>query len=152
VAGWALLRRAGLRAWSPPAELRNDYLAFILGAVILTGCFVVTTNYVYRWVFLLGMTPFLCRLDVARTHPALDRLQKATRLLIALALWTEFPVVTALNLIGISQGAINRWEDWTTAFLQIVTWSLFACLSAWLAHFILTQARFAPQEKTAAPR
>jgi hypothetical protein len=149
--GWVLLQRTGLRAWSPPAERRTDYLMFILGAVVLTGCFVVTVNYAYRWIFLVGMIPFLCRCDFAHTHPALENLQKVTLLLIALALWTEFPVVTTLNLVGASQEVINRWEDWTTGFLQIVTWSLFACLSGWLAHFLFTQARIAPEQETAAP-
>jgi hypothetical protein len=138
---WAVLQRSGLRAWSPPAALRGEYLGFILGAVILTGCFVTTVNYVYRWVFLVGMIPFLCRLAVARTHPGLHNLQKATRLLIALALWAEVPVVTMLNLIGFSQEVIDAWEDWTTGFLQLVTWALFACLSGWLAHFLSTQLR-----------
>ena len=141
LAGWVILRRTSLRSWSPPAAQQADYLAFILGAVILTGCFVATINYVYRWIFLVWMLPFLCRLDVARTHPGLHNLQIATRLLIGLALWTEVPVVTALNLIGTSQEVVDRWEDWTTGFLQFVTWSLFACLCGWLAHFVVMQGR-----------
>jgi hypothetical protein len=112
----------------------------------------MTVNYAYRWVFLVGMIPFLCRCDFAPTHPALGSLQKVTLLFIALALWTEFPVVTTLNLLGASQGVIDRWEDWTMGFLQIVTWSLFACLSGWLAHFVLTQVRIAPEHAAAAPR
>jgi len=139
LAGWALLQRSGLRTWSPPAELRTDYLGFILGAVILTGCFVTTVNYAYRWIFLVGMIPFLCRLDVARTHPELHHLQVATRLLSAFALWSEVPIVTMLNHFEPTQEVANRWQDWSTGFTQIVTWSLFACLSGWLAHFMASQ-------------
>lgn len=123
-------------------EPRPDYLAFIMGAVLLTGCFVVTGNYVYRWIFLVGTIPFLCRLDVARPPPALPNLQNATRLLIGLALWAQVPVAALLNLAG----TIARWEDWTTGCLQLVTWSLFACLSGWLAHFVVTQVRITPEK------
>lgn len=139
--GWVIRQRAGLCAWSPSPAQRADYLRFILGAVILLGCFVTTVNYVYRWVFLIGMIPFLCRLEAARTNLPLHNLQVATRLLIGVALWAEIPVVTLLNVIKPTQEVIDLWEDWTTGFLQIVTWSLFACLSGWLTHFTVAEGR-----------
>src|SRR6478736_4692909 len=50
VAGLWLARRPTLRTWTVPPALRPEYFNFILGAAILTGCFLLTANFAYRWI------------------------------------------------------------------------------------------------------
>jgi len=147
-AGLWLARRPALRAWSGPEHPAADYLHFILGALILTGCFLVTVNYAYRWIFALGMIPFLCR--AAEERPALRRLAVVTRALLVIQLWFEVPVIAALNLIPHYEPTLRLWEKITFVVLTGVSWALFACLSGWLVHFVLTQGRPAPETPASA--
>lgn len=142
VIGLQLARSRALKDWSVPEALKADYLFFILGALILTACFLLTVNYAYRWIFALGMMPFLCR--VAADRPALRRLAAVTRALLVVQLWFEVPVIVALNLIPHFEATLRLWEKTSFIVLTGVSWSLFACLSGWLAHFVLTQTRPAP--------
>lgn len=135
--GW-IARRTSLQSWSAPAGLRTEYLNFILAATILTGCFLATANYAYRWIFALWMIPFLCRAG-GPPASALHRLRTLTRGLLVMQVWVESLVVVGLSLFPPSQTALQRWETATTTGLSALTWALFACLSGWLIHFVFTQ-------------
>jgi len=138
-AGLWLARGPALRGWSVPADQSGDYLAFLLGALVLTACFLVTVNYAYRWIFALGMIPFLCRVGADR--PALRRLALVTRGLLVVQLWFEVPVIAALNLVPHYEATLRLWEKITFVVLTGISWPLFACFSGWLVHFALTQWR-----------
>jgi hypothetical protein len=142
VIGLRLARSPALRGWSVPGAQTAEYLWFILGALILTACFLLTVNYAYRWIFALGMIPFLCR--VPAENPALRRLAAVTRALLVVQLWFEVPVIAALNLIPHYEATLRLWEKIAFIVLAGVSWSFFACLAGWLGHFVLTQARITP--------
>lgn len=140
VVGWLCLRRPGVRAWIPPPTLRREYLHFVLGAALLTGSFLVTVNYAYRWIFLIGMVPFLCRLDVADLPPFLRHLRAVTRGLMLVLVWADAVVALSLNLNTHSATEIEIWIARSVALQQPVLWLFFACLAGWLAHFGVQQA------------
>lgn len=147
--GLWLARRPALRDWSVPPELRTEYLSFILGAVVLAGCFVLTVNYAYRWIFAFWLMPFLCRL--ATGDRTLRRLRNATLALLVAALWLEACVVAGLNSIMHTEATNIRWENIAQGLVQGVTWLLFACLGGWLTHFVLTQCSFGSSRRREAP-
>jgi hypothetical protein len=141
VSGFGIARSAALKSRAFPPELKAEYLSFMLGAVILAGCFVASTNYAYRWIFAFWMLPFLCRLQPGPSERALRWLRNATRALLIAALWIECGVVVGLNLIRHTEATNAAWQSGANALTQGVTWLLFACLSGWLVHFVLTQWR-----------
>jgi len=136
--GW-LASRPMLRTWAVPAELRQEYLYFILGATLLSACFLLTTNYAYRWMFGLWLLPFLCRLQPVA--PGLRRLVAVTRVLLLVQGWGEVPVIAWLNSTPVTKETVEHWEFVTTYLLAISTWMLFACLAGWLLHFLLNEWR-----------
>ena len=143
-AGLWLFRGTALRTWTVPAGLRFDYLNFILGAAILTGCFLLTENYAYRWIYAVMLLPLLGRLDTLPVEPAVRRLKNLTRWLLIGQLWAEPFIVADLNLNPRTQEGLLLWERAGTLVLSGITWALFACLAGWLVHFVATQARVTP--------
>ncbi len=136
--GWialAILRRS----WKTRVEQPRDYYFFILGAVLLTGSFVATVNYGYRWLYAVWMIPFLCRANAAEENGAVNRLLFLTRLLLAVALWSDVCVAMILNQTVHSLAVANRWIGLFSALQQPVIWGLFVCLSGWLVHFVGVQ-------------
>ena len=126
--------RRALGAWAPAPAQRSEWLYFILGATLLTACFFTGQNHDYRWVFALWLAPLLWSLPADVSAPtAVRRLAFATRWLLLTALWfdplctltlSQFP---GLNLAG----ALH----WVFLIEQPLTWALFVCLLAFLAHF-----------------
>ena len=133
---WRSTTFAGWRI--DPAE-RGAWLSFILGAALLTGCFLTGTNFAYRWVFALWMAPLLWRLPREVAAPvALRRFARLTGWLTIMALWADPMVSSGLTLIRgrVPVATIGRWADTYFLFEQPVTWALFACLLAFLVHFV----------------
>ncbi len=137
VLGCWLWRRADLDTWKVPAALRTDHLHFILGAVLLTGSFLATINYGYRWIYAAWMIPFLCRLSPETR--GLHWLRGLTLGLLGFALWSDGLVALVLNLTPRSPEVIDRWVGLFNAFQQPFIWSLFICLAGWLTHFVIQE-------------
>ena len=135
--GTWFVRQTPMKAWAPPQDLKAEHLMFVLGATLLTGSFLVTVNYGYRWIFALWLVPLLCRLRPDPDQRWLRRLLAATRWLLAVALWTDAFVALGLNLTHHTQAAIDRWVGLAVALQQPLTWLLFACLAGWLANFVV---------------
>ena len=136
--GGFFLRWRGFKDWSIAPENQAAWLSFILGAVLLTGCFFTGTNYAYRWVFAIWLTPFLWQLSRDATAPVQVRaLARLTIGLLLVALWADAAASAAVGaLIGRVPGpTVVRLAD--TFFLceQPLTWALFACLLGFLAQF-----------------
>lgn len=149
-AGFWIFRRTSLRTWTVPAGLRFEYLNFILGASILTGCFLLTANYAYRWIFGLMLLSFLGRLDSLSLPAAVRGLKNLTRLLFVVHLWIEPFIVADLNLHPRTLRGLILWERTTAMAMTGLTWAVFLCLAAWLVHFLATQTRIAREVPAAA--
>jgi Glycosyltransferase family 87 len=139
--GYWMARQTSLKVWTPPRELRTEYLYFILGAAILTGSFVVTVNYAYRWIFCLWMLPFLGRLQTNETGKCLRRLKHLISGLLVFVLWSDALVALSLNSQQLSQAVVDRWVTLAVICTQPILWTLFACLSGVLIHFIFSELR-----------
>ena len=132
------LRSAIFSRWEIAAADRADWLGFVLGAALLTGCFFLGTNYAYRWIFALWMAPLLWRLPRDQNAPpAVRRFAALTAALLVFALWFDALASGALNLfVGrVTSDTMMRWADRIFAVEQPVTWAFFACLLGWIAHF-----------------
>jgi hypothetical protein len=84
-----------------PESRRADYLAFIMGAALLTGCYFVTINYAYRRVFAIFTVPFLFWAWNAPLWPAWFRiLGRVTAVLLIGLLWLDGLLCLAINLFA----------------------------------------------------
>jgi hypothetical protein len=119
-------------------EERATWLRFALGAILLTSCFFLGTNFAYRWVAALFMAPLLFRLpNDGRVSPDLRRLARVTRGLLLFTLWAD-PLASAVltRFVGrLSGPEITQLADRFFLLEQPVTWALFLCLLAFVAHF-----------------
>lgn len=126
-----------LRDWTPPSALRTDYLQFLLGAVVLTGCFWAGPSHGYRWIFALLMLPFLLRVQAVAAQPAaMRRLLAALLGLLALLMFGE-------SLFAAFAFLLERKWGWSlpgshfafTLLLQPLAWFFFGALTMLLAQF-----------------
>lgn len=127
-------RSPSLREWLPSASLRREWMYFILGAAILTGCFFVGQHFAYRWVFTIWLAPFLWSASGDENAPSVVR--KLTRLLACLLvalLWVEGASVIALH--GLPHDTMMAALSWVFLGLQPLTWIFFICLVGFLVHF-----------------
>lgn len=132
------LRWRGFEGWEIAPENRAAWLSFILGAALLTGCFFTGTNYAYRWVFAIWLAPLLWQLLRDASAPARVRwLARLTAGLLLIALWADAGAsAVAGYLTGRVPGpTVVRWAETFFTWEQPLTWTLFACLLAFLAHF-----------------
>lgn len=140
----AFWRSAWFARWKIPADARADWLSFILGAALLTGCFFAGTNYAYRWVFTIWLAPMLWRLPRDQRIPAaVRRFATATAVLCMYALWADPLASGVLNrLVGrYPAETIVRWADHFLLAEQPVIWVFFACLLGFLTHFVRDELR-----------
>jgi len=135
----AFARSKLFSAWEISPADRGVWLGFLLGAVLLTGCFFAGTNFGYRWIFAIWLAPLLWRLPHDLTAPlAVRRLATLTGVLLIFALWAD-PLVSAglSRLRGhVAEPAIGRAADLFYRAEQPLTWALFACLIGFLVHFV----------------
>ncbi len=137
----ACWRRRVLENWEPAVERQSDWLYFILGAVLLTGCFFASLNYGYRWIFAIWLAPLLATLPRDSAAPAgVRRLARATGALLLVVLWWDPFCCLVLNrFIGIVPGpTITKWAEYAFLAEQPIDWALFACLLVFLTHFTRT--------------
>ncbi len=125
--------------WQVKREERGDWLSFLLGAALLAGCFFTGTNFAYRWVYALWLAPLLWSVARDAAAPqAVRRFTKLTGVLLLLGLWLDPLVSSALTLLQTHFGvqSVERWAAIFSLFEQPLLWALFACLLAYLAHFV----------------
>ena len=131
-------RKDMFSGWEIGREERNIWWSFVLGALLLTGCFFAGTNYAYRWVFAPWLAPLLWRLPSdAHAPPTVRRFARVTSVLLVVALWAEAMASMVLTtLAGRASGdAIMRAADRFFAFEQPLVWAFFICLIGFLVHF-----------------
>jgi hypothetical protein len=121
-------------SWTPPAAVRGDYLRFILGAVMLTGCYFATINYAYRAVCAIWMGPFLWSACWNAEWPAyFRRLSRIVMVLLLACLWLDASICTFINLSH--RLSLQQIDLWTNR-LVLAQQPLFAALIGGLLCFI----------------
>ncbi len=129
-------RRRPLGDWEPAAS--SDGLHFLLGAVLLTGCFFTSLNFGYRWVFALWLAPLLWTLPADPAAPAAARrLARGVRWLLLVVLWWDPLCCLILNhLLGRVPGPTVMHLA-RVAFLveQPLDWALVLGLLVFLVQF-----------------
>jgi hypothetical protein len=124
--------------WEIDLPDRGTWWSFVLGAILLTGCFFTGTNYGYRWVFGIWVAPFLWRLPRDLAAPAVvRRLARITSILFIFALWADEVLSVILRLMSSRMKSETALQIANRFFAieQPVTWALFICLLAFLTHF-----------------
>jgi hypothetical protein len=126
-----------LRDWRPQPAREREWLFFVMGAALLTGCFFIGQHFAYRWIFALFLAPLLWSLSgEAGAPPAVRRLARVTSGLLFIMLWAE----------GLFVLLVHRWPhaemmrvaQWMYLGMQPLTWAFFICLLGFLAHFVRT--------------
>lgn len=137
-------RSRRLEGWNPAPGPAGDWLRFVTGAALLTGCFFTSANFAYRWVFAVWLAPFLWSTARDAAAPARARdLARLTQGLLLLALWldTVFTWIVIAARGRFSPDALRAWIKWSFVAEQPVTWALFGCLILFLVHFAKTELR-----------
>jgi hypothetical protein len=124
-----------LRDWQPfPAEAR-EWMYFVLGGVLLTGCFFVGQHFGYRWIFGLWLAPLLWSLPRDPHAPvAARRLARLMGWLLLILLWAEAGFVFAMHRSP--QSEMMKAAKWMSLAMQPVTWAFFVGLLGFLTHFV----------------
>lgn len=120
--------------WHPEMSLQNHWMYFILGSVLLTGCFFVGQHHAYRWIFGIWLAPLLWSLARdSRAPSSVRNLGRVTACLLLVMFWGEVAVVLALHCWAYDW--ILPALHWITLGMQPFTWAFFICLLAFLVHF-----------------
>lgn len=138
---FAALRGRWLDGWSIAPADRAVWLSFVLGAVLLTGCFLAGTNFGYRWVFAIWLAPLLWRLPRDRAAPpSVRRLAAATAGLLVFALWADAAASFVIGRVlrGAAPEEILRAADRFHLAEQPLIWALFGCLLTFIVHHCRT--------------
>lgn len=136
--------RRGLADWQPAASQQSEWLHFILGAVLLTGCFFASLNFGYRWIFALWMAPWLWSAPRDATVPAeMRRLASLTRWLLGATLWWDAICCIVLNrfVSVLSAEQLTAWAQRCFIAKQPFDWALFGALLVFLAQFTRGRGR-----------
>lgn len=114
------------------------WLSFVLGAVLLAGCFFTGTNYAYRWVFAVWLAPLLWRLPREAAAPvAVRRFAAVTAGLLMVGLWAD-PLLSAVLGALAERVPLETAKKIAGVFFAVeqpLTWAFFACLLGWLTYF-----------------
>lgn len=122
-------RGAARKAPSTPGEARELEREFACGAVMIVGCFLHGSSYLYKMVFALWLLPWLWRatLDLGE-----ERWRSAMQVLLMAVLWVEGGVALGINL-NVFTGALSpepahRLIAILVQVGQLLTWALVFCL------------------------
>ncbi len=125
--------------WDIPRMALSLWLHFVLGAVLLCGCFFSAPSFAYRWIFALWLAPWLWWAARETSAPrAVRRLTEVTIVLLGAALWLD-PMTGAIlaSQIGRVPGqTLVRAADIVFRVEQPITWALFICLLGFLTQFV----------------
>jgi hypothetical protein len=123
-----------LRGWRPSAPQQREWMNFVLGAAVLTGCFFAGQHFAYRWIFAVLMAPFLWTLSHAPEAPLnARRFARILAWLLITILWTEAVFVFVLH--GMPHATMMAALNWISLGMQPLTWAFFVCLLGFLVHF-----------------
>lgn len=124
----ALNRRGwcqGLAAAEGPVAERAG---FVLGAILLGGCWLAGISYAYRWAFAVLLLPWLWRRAGAGDGSA-----RATLGLLLAGLWLDGVFCLGTN-VGLGPMSLDRLRaiqhDWQV-FTQPLVWALMVLLAGW---------------------
>lgn len=116
---------------APPAtgEVRALGREFACGAVMIVGCFLHGSSYLYKMVFALWLLPWLWRATLDQGE---ERWRKVTQSLLLAVLWFEGGATLAINL-GVftdllTPAVAHRMIGVTIQIGQLFTWALVFCL------------------------
>lgn len=129
---------------APPAtgEARTLEREFACGAVMIVGCFLHGSSYLYKMVFALWLLPWLWR---ASLDGGEDRWRRATQMLLMAVLWVEGGVALGINLNvftgTLSPGMAHRMIAITVQAGQLLTWALVFCLGRALLVYVTRETR-----------
>jgi hypothetical protein len=141
IAGLSWLRRP-LDDWEPTSEQQSNWLHFLLGAVLLTGCFFTSMNFGYRWIYLIWLAPLLWELPRDSATPASVRVlaRRTGWLMLVILWWSPFCCVIINRLIGVvAPPTIMKLAKYAFLLEQPMDWALFVCLLVFLTHFARRQ-------------
>jgi len=130
--------RRPLDDWEPTPEQRANWLYFILGSVLLTGCFFTSMNFGYRWIYLIWLAPLVWELPRDPAMPSHIRgLARRTGWLALVILWWSPVCCLAINrFIGVLPApTIMKMAKFAFLLEQPMDWALIACLLVFLTHF-----------------
>lgn len=134
----AFLRWNPFSDWKIAAPDRGVWLSFVLGALLLTGCFFAGASFSYRWIFALWLGPLLWQLPRDATAPRLvRRWAMATSVLLIFALWGDGLASSVLGNFAreMTPERAMRMADHFFYLEQPITWGFFICLLGFLTHF-----------------
>lgn len=121
--------RAG-RAPPPPAPATVAEFQFLLGTVLLLGCYLATINFSYRLIFAAWLLPKLLA-DARAPAPGARRIGRLALTLLVVVLWADGAVCLALNLGPATTAAtVDRWMRLAMLLQQPLVLALLACLLA----------------------
>lgn len=129
-------RATGPTAWTTPTR------DFACGAVMIVGCFLHGSSYVYKLVFALWLLPGLWQ---PAHNAAEDRWRRLTWALLIGVLWFEGLVAVLLN-VGAFSAVFSPTMDLPflkagLAIEQLLTWALMAFLWRYLVAYLDHQRR-----------
>lgn len=139
--GWT----KGLAAKDEPANT-GERLAFVVGALLLLGCFAAGTSFAYRWLFALLLAPWLWSQAWENTVSGTAR--SAARLalvLLTVALWMDglYCAVTNTFIGPMEASRFHRWEAVWQITSQPIVWGLMLLLAGWLMNALHSVGRSA---------
>lgn len=130
--------------WEIPPLARGHWLYFVLGAVLLCGCFFAESSYAYRWVFALWLAPWLWWVTHETAAPrAVRRVAGLTMGLLGAVLWID-PMTDAILLHQFGHlpaPVLDRMAHTVFMIGQPLMWALFVCLLGFLAQFVRSSWR-----------
>ncbi len=135
LAGW---RWAGRRPEHTAWTQRPDGWRFVLGAILLTGCFLAGKNYAYRWIFALWLAPLLWR----EWHPGEGEasgraLARCTGVALLAVLWlgAALSLGAALAARSVPVAQVMPWVRVGEMAEQAVVWFLLAGAAVYLGGY-----------------
>jgi hypothetical protein len=127
-------RSSVFSGWHPLAEMPRDWMYFILGGTVLSGCFFVGEHHAYRWIFAIWMAPLLPSLqNDIRVPQAVRTLARVTAALLLVMLWGEAMAVFLMR--HWQYEVMLRAFHWVSLTMQPFTWAFFLCVLGFLTHF-----------------
>jgi hypothetical protein len=112
----------------------GERLMFATGAIVLLGCFLAGTSYIYRWIFALWLWPWLAR-EAREGESPMGA--KAALGLLLVSLWTDGLLCLVVNSLGLSFRPGAGWRVGT----QLLNWALMALLAGWVLDALRARAR-----------
>jgi hypothetical protein len=139
------LRSETFSEWTVKPEDQKAWLSFLLGAVLLSGCFFVGNSFAYRLIFVLWLTPLLWRLRQDDAVPfKVRRLARITTALLVAVLWITPVLYGILKYLRprLPAADVKRWADALVLAEQPLMWAFVLCLLGFLAHFLRERTRW----------